>query len=105
VLLLASVTVISIDGSMATAAGGRQWKEYDLKTDAWGSAGDVMEVDHVDGGMPPTTSASQDLEEGDLDVHKLSQRQKQIDFGKNTLGYTNYLQQVPVCVSERCSAC
>jgi hypothetical protein len=27
--------------------------------------------------------------------HRLEQRQRQIDFGKNTLGYVNYLKQVP----------
>ena len=29
------------------------------------------------------------------DPHKLSQRQKQIDMGKNTLGYEMYLEHVP----------
>ncbi|KAG2447868.1 hypothetical protein HYH02_007324 [Chlamydomonas schloesseri] len=31
----------------------------------------------------------------DLDEHRLAQRQKQIDYGKNTLGYQRYLQLVP----------
>ncbi|KAG2447867.1 hypothetical protein HYH02_007323 [Chlamydomonas schloesseri] len=31
----------------------------------------------------------------DLDPHRLAQRQKQIDFGKNTVGYQRYLQLVP----------
>ncbi|GFR46960.1 hypothetical protein Agub_g8610 [Astrephomene gubernaculifera] len=31
----------------------------------------------------------------DLDPHRLAQRQKQIDYGKNTLGYQRYLEQVP----------
>ena len=35
----------------------------------------------------------------DLDPHRLAQRQKQIDFGKNTVGYQRYLQLVPRCVS------
>ena len=29
------------------------------------------------------------------DIHKLAQRQKQIDFGKNTVGYEIYTQQQP----------
>lgn len=29
------------------------------------------------------------------DSHRLSQRQKQIDFGKNTRGYDIYLQKIP----------
>lgn len=31
----------------------------------------------------------------DLDDHRLAQRQKQIDYGKNTLGYQRYLQLIP----------
>lgn len=31
----------------------------------------------------------------DLDPHRLAQRQKQVDFGKNTIGYQRYLEQVP----------
>ncbi len=31
----------------------------------------------------------------DLDPHRLGQRQKQVDFGKNTIGYQRYLEQVP----------
>lgn len=36
--------------------------------------------------------AAQPLQE--LDPHRLSQRQRQIDFGKNTVGYTRYTSQV-----------
>ena len=30
-----------------------------------------------------------------VDAHRLNQRQKQVDFGKNTLGYERYLELVP----------
>jgi hypothetical protein len=33
--------------------------------------------------------------EQECDIQRLAQRQKQIDFGKNTLGYDTYLQQIP----------
>lgn len=31
----------------------------------------------------------------ELDKHKLAQRQKQVDFGKNTIGYQRYLELIP----------
>ena len=31
----------------------------------------------------------------EIDGHRLNQRQRQIEFGKNTLGYERYLETVP----------
>jgi Histone RNA hairpin-binding protein RNA-binding domain len=31
----------------------------------------------------------------ETDTHKLAQRQKQIDFGRNTLGYAAYIKAIP----------
>jgi hypothetical protein len=33
--------------------------------------------------------------------HRLEQRQKQVDFGKNTLGYVEYLKRVPKASRRR----
>lgn len=34
-------------------------------------------------------------DERETDAHRLAQRQKQIDLGKNTLGYQRYRQEIP----------
>ncbi|KXZ46369.1 hypothetical protein GPECTOR_44g46 [Gonium pectorale] len=42
-----------------------------------------------------TAAAAAKAPISDLDPHRLAQRQKQIDYGKNTIGYQRYLEQVP----------
>eukprot|EP00793_Prasinoderma_coloniale_P006821 PRCOL_00001652-RA len=39
--------------------------------------------------------ATTDFKHVESDQHRLSQRQKRIDMGKNTLGYVNYIRAVP----------
>lgn len=38
--------------------------------------------------------------ERETDDHRLYQRQKQIDYGKNTSGYLNYISEVSVYVQQ-----
>eukprot|EP01018_Ginkgo_biloba_P038674 Gb_11751 [translate_table: standard] len=48
---------------------------------------------------PPSATHEKPFE---TDAHKLSQRQKQIDYGKNTLGYERYVELVPRSQRKRC---
>lgn len=44
-------------------------------------------------------SARPQLKQKETEVHKLAQRQKQVDYGKNTLGYALYSTTILKCVS------
>lgn len=44
---------------------------------------------------PSTTAAAMCAFNMQEEARRLEQRQKQIDFGKNTLGYQNYLTKIP----------
>eukprot|EP00123_Amoebidium_parasiticum_P006133 comp17173_c0_seq1/m.16035 comp17173_c0_seq1/g.16035 ORF comp17173_c0_seq1/g.16035 comp17173_c0_seq1/m.16035 type:complete len:335 (-) comp17173_c0_seq1:236-1240(-) len=41
------------------------------------------------------SNGGKDLQEVETDPRRLEQRQKQIDYGKNTLGYDNYVKAIP----------
>jgi histone RNA hairpin-binding protein len=40
-------------------------------------------------------TGAEKVKEVETNAHKIEQRQKQVDFGKNTLGYESYRTQVP----------
>lgn len=42
-------------------------------------------------------TGAEKVKEAETNPHKIEQRQKQVDFGKNTLGYENYRNQVAKC--------
>jgi hypothetical protein len=67
---------------------------------ARGPAGDAR-APHL-AAAPPADVAGQDQAlDKDSEAHRLAQRQKQIDYGKNTVGYQNYLAAVPKEQRER----
>lgn len=50
---------------------------------------------HDSGGASTEMHSPTKKKRVETDPHRLVQRQKQIDFGKNTVGYENYIKAVP----------
>ena len=56
----------------------------------------ILQLTHLS--LRSQSASPWQLKENDAvleDGHRLSQRQKQIDFGKNTPGYEIYIQTIP----------
>eukprot|EP00904_Undaria_pinnatifida_P003144 jgi/Undpi1/12830/HiC_scaffold_7.g02497.m1 len=66
-----------------------QQQEKQLPSNVLGNKPDFM----AEGGAADGLKFASDREE---DAHRIAQRQKQIDYGKNTTGYDRYRQLVPI---------
>jgi histone RNA hairpin-binding protein len=73
----ASFVLLMIVGNAGMTPGAR-----------WGDT--VSDVEEEE-----ATAAADGEDEFETDPKRLTARQQQIDFGKNTLGYERYLQAVP----------
>lgn len=51
--------------------------------------------EELDGALAAVDTASDEEDGPESNPQRLLQRQKQVDFGKNTIGYERYVQAVP----------
>jgi hypothetical protein len=86
-VLLAEIRVANVKGSLGPAAAQGQVGRNPALTQPHAARASSGKANR------PTSESEAAAEV--LDAHKLAQRQKQIDFGKNTLGYQRYLKAVP----------
>lgn len=85
--------------------GNKDWhneaaKENAMEERALKSAPHVVDISHKYV-LPSQEPEPPPMRPEEEDPQRLSQRQKQIDYGKNTLGYERYLEQVPKHVRRK----
>lgn len=71
--------------------------KQDLKRSKQGENGSPKKRDRRDSGESSSTGGSSSFTNREIETDRdiLDRRQKQIDYGKNTIGYDTYIQQVP----------